>query len=376
MAKINVLYLVTKATAGGAQKYIYDLASNLPKDRFDIIVAYGERGKLAKDLALAGIKLHEIRALGRDIALLSDMHSFLAILRMLRELRPDILHLNSSKAAGLGVLAARIAGIRTIVFTVHGWPFKEGRSPFVRILIYIASWLTAILSDQIIVISSIDLRLARKMWFIRKKVYFIPLGIEPFSIQTPDDGYRTMFGQLEPAKIGGPTLRLASIGELTANKGFRYAIEAMSLLRERAIDAVYVIAGDGEERDALLARAEKCGIGDRVFFPGFIPQAARNLSGFDLFILPSVKEGTPYVLLEAVRAGIHIVATNVVDDEFAAAVPSMKLVKARDPQALADAIASLSHSPRAKSDQRLFSLSEMVQKTTALYLKDSPMPRR
>src|SRR3989344_9213171 len=106
MPKRKILYLITKATAGGAQKYVYDLATHLPKAEFDVIVAYGERGRLARDLAASHIKLRELPTLSRDIALLSDIKSFLEMLAMFKELRPDVVHLNSSKAAALGALAA------------------------------------------------------------------------------------------------------------------------------------------------------------------------------------------------------------------------------------------------------------------------------
>lgn len=368
MAKINVLYLITKATAGGAQKYVYDLAINLPKKQFDVIVAYGERGRLARDLAASGIKLRELPSLARDIAVFSDIKSFVEMLKMFSELRPDVVHLNSSKAAALGALAARIARIQNVIFTVHGWPFKEDRNLIARKIIYFISWFTALLSYNVIVVSKTDERLAECMWGIKKKVRYIPLGLAPFRTLPPSDAYRRMFGPLEPAKLQSSTLRLVTVGELTANKGIRYAIDAVAALSERSIDTVYVVVSDGEERNALQAYAKKLGVDDRVYFPGFVENAAQNLSGFDVFVLPSLKEGTPNVLLEAAYAGIPIVATTAVDEDFAARVPNMRIVPIKDAVALADAIAALAKAPRTRDTRAdIFSLSEMVQTTIALY---------
>ena len=368
MPKKKILFLVTKATYGGAQKYVYDLVTNLSKAEFDVIVAYGERGRLAKDLAASGIKLREVPSLARDIAIFSDVKSFFEMLRMFRELQPDVIHLNSSKAAALGALAARIAHVQKIIFTVHGWPFKENRNLISRMFIYLASWITAHFSHAVIVVSQTDEKLAKHMWGIGKKVHFIPLGLSGFQTLPPNNGFRAMFGQIEPAKIAGSTLRFVTIGELTANKGIAYGIEATAMLAERGIDAVYVIAGEGEERDVLEALAKKCGVDDRMFFPGFVPDAARNLSGFDVFLLPSVKEGTPYVLLEAARTGIPTVATDVIDEDLATKIPNMQLVRARDVLALTDAIVALSKVPRAARAQTdIFPLSEMVQGTVLLY---------
>jgi len=366
--RLKVLYIITKATWGGAQRYVYDLATNLPKEKFDVIVAYGVRGKLAGDLAASGIKLRELPFLARDITFFSDIKSFFEILRVLRALRPDVIHLNSSKAAALGALAARFSGVRKIVFTVHGWPFKESRNVLWRVLTYKISWLTAFLSHSVIVVSKTDERLARRMWGITKKVHYVPLGRAPFDTLPPSDAFRAMFGSLKPANLKSSTLRLVTIGELTSNKNIRAAIDAVATLSEREIDAVYVVAGEGEERAALEMYAKKLGVGNRVFFPGFVADASRNLSGFDVFVLPSIKEGAPYVLLEAALAGLPIVATSVVDEDFIASLSSARLVPARDTTALADAIIEVARIPRAREKREsVFALSTMVQNTSSLY---------
>src|SRR3989344_6386881 len=162
----KVLYLITKATYGGAQRYVFDLATNLPKDAFEPIVAYGTHGKLAEDLSRANIQIVHLPSLTRDVAFLSDIKSFFEIYRCLKNMRPDVVHLNSSKAAGLGALAARMAGVRKIIFTVHGWPFKENRPYFLRFLIYLASWFTGLLSHSIIVVSKTDFEIGERLWLI------------------------------------------------------------------------------------------------------------------------------------------------------------------------------------------------------------------
>lgn len=368
MAKINVLFLLTKATRGGAQRYVYDLATNAPRSEFDVIVAYGERGAMAHELAKVSIKLHEISSLRRDVALFSDLKSFREMVRTFRELRPDIIHLNSSKAAALGALAAHFVGIKKIVFTAHGWPFKEPRNIVSRGFLYLASWLTALLSSAVIVVSMKDAALAGRMWGVRKKVHYIPLGLSELSPAPPQEAYRAMFGLLPPAPITAKTLRLVTLAELTANKGLRYAIEAVALLRDRGLDIVYVIAGDGEEREALQSLILRRGLGEHVFLPGHIERAGDMLTGFDIFVLPSLKEGTSYALLEAAEIGIPIVATDVIDKDLVARLPSAMRVPRKDPQAIADAIAERAKSPRAKDpDNTLFPLSEMLRDTFRLY---------
>ncbi|MSU74134.1 hypothetical protein EXS56_03265, partial [Candidatus Kaiserbacteria bacterium] len=147
--RTKVLFLITKATWGGAQRYVWDMVSRIPTDQFEAVVAYGEKGKLSEKLGSKAIEGYPLLSLGRDIALVSDISSLFEILACLRKIRPDVLHLNSSKAAALGALAARIIGIRRIVFTVHGWPFNEKRNEFARVMMYLISWFTAFLSHAV-----------------------------------------------------------------------------------------------------------------------------------------------------------------------------------------------------------------------------------
>ena len=79
--RTKILYLITKGTWGGAQHYVFDLATRLPKERFDVVVAYGTKGKLAEDLTTANVKIVQLPSLGRDVALVSDVKSFFEILR-------------------------------------------------------------------------------------------------------------------------------------------------------------------------------------------------------------------------------------------------------------------------------------------------------
>ena len=364
----KVLIIITKATWGGAQRYVYDLATHLPRDKYEPIVAFGQAGKLSNDLVTAGIETPQLSSLGRDIVLVSDIRSFFEIRRIIHEIRPDVVHLNSSKAAALGALTARLLGVEKIIFTVHGWPFKEDRNMVSRTFIRLISWFTALLSHYVIVVSRTDEDMGKRMMGIKKKVCFVGLGLAPFQTLPPHDAFRVMFGSLKPADLRSSTLRLVTIAELTANKGLRHAIDAVAILRERNIDAIYVIAGNGEERGALQAYATKIGVGDRVFLPGFVANARENLSGFDVFVLPSIKEGTPYVLLEAVFAGLPIVATSAIDQDLVAQVSNVRLVPPKDALALADAITELSKLPRTTANRaNAFSLPEMVQDTVELY---------
>ncbi len=297
-ARPKVLYMITKSNWGGAQRYVYDLATHRPKDQFEVAVAVGGPGALTEKLTAAGIPVLFLDRVQRDLSLTRDIGGFASLYRTVRTYRPDVVHLNSSKVAGLGALAARLLGVRRIVFTVHGWPFMEHRSLLWRLFAFLGSYLSALLSHQVIVISTHDLRIGHRMPFLRKKLHLVYNGIElPMTFGSGSE-IRAAFPPGVP--ITG------TVGELTRNKNHKALIE-----RARKEPTLYLaIVGEGEERGALEAAIARYKLADRVKLFGFIP-AQDVLRGFDTFAFPSLKEGLPYVLLEARAAGLPIVASRV-----------------------------------------------------------------
>ena len=175
---MKVLILITKSNWGGAQRYVYDLATNLPKNAFDIEVMAGGGGILIEKLLIAGIKANGELPVGRDVNIFKDIKAFFRLISILREKRPDILHINSSKIGGLGALAGRITRIPKIIFTTHGWAFNENRSLFSKILTKCLHWITIILSHKTISVSE-ALKNQMENWpFIIDKITVIHNGIK------------------------------------------------------------------------------------------------------------------------------------------------------------------------------------------------------
>src|SRR5262249_30700053 len=148
---------------------------------------------------------------------------------------------------------------------------------------------------------------------------------------------------------------------LTRNKGLAFAIEATAQLQQRGFACDYYILGEGEERRELVERARALNVSDHVHLLGFVTNAVSYLKAFDIFVLPSVKEGSPYTLLESASAGLPIVATTAVDKDIASV-----RVEARDSRALADVIPDLLKST-ARTHPSRSSLAEMIRHTILLY---------
>lgn len=289
--KKKVLYVITKSNWGGAQRYVFDLATCLPKEQFEAAAAFGQPGLLAKKLQEAGVTTYPITSLQRDVSFGADIKSFFELRRLFKKLRPEVVHLNSSKAGGVGALAARMAGVKKIIFTVHGLPEDEPRGAFSRLLIKIATRLTFILCDKVITVSKDNQSRVRGSVLIYNGIDAnMPLGSGEIIRKAFPAGI----------KITG------TIGELNKNKNQQALIE-----EAKNKPGMYVaIVGEGELRGQLESVIKKYGLSERVKLFGFMP-ASEVLKGFDAFALPSLKEGLPYVLLEAKAAGLPIVANRV-----------------------------------------------------------------
>ena len=233
-------------------------------------------------------------------------------------------------------------------------------------MIYLLSWKTVLLAHKTIVVSKADEQIGSRMWFCSDKITRISIGRELVQFVQPEEGFRALFGAVPPPLITGATLRLASIAELIANKGLSYAIDAVEHLTHRGTDVIYVIAGSGEDKQLLQNYARKKGVSERVFFPGFIADAAKNLRGFDAYLSPSIKEGLPYALIEAAQSGIPVITTDIVREDFSP-FPQFSFVPSHDGLALADAIEQVAKKSRGQATTDPFPLPEMMSRTMALY---------
>lgn len=375
--KTKVFFVITKSNFGGAQKYIYDLAVRLPSSEFDVAVVTGGEGMLAEKLHLVGIRVITIPSLARDIDPLKDILSLVTLVRLFKTEHPDVVHLNSAKASGIGALAGRLTHVPKIIFTAHGWAFNEDRSRFSRILIKTFSWTTVMLAHKTIAVS--DAIFHDMQWLgARKKMVVIKNGIGAIDF-LPTALARTRLAKLASVEFPSNASFVGTIAELHKNKGLSYAIEAFAELAPKHPSLYYFILGDGEEKERLNTLVEHYGLRGRVFLAGFIEDASNYLKGFDVFILPSIKEGLPYVLLEAGLAELPVVATTVGGiPEIVEDMRTGLLVPPRDPGAIARALSWVISNPEqsVKLGTKLltkvnkdFSLGRVIAETIALYTK-------
>ncbi|MDP3996330.1 MAG: glycosyltransferase family 4 protein [bacterium] len=401
--KKKVLFVITKSNWGGAQRYVYDLATSLPKEKYENVVVLGGTGamgsapgELARKLSLKKVRTVFVKTFTREIFFLGEFKSLWELVKILRKERPDIIHLNSPKAAFLGSLASfltnfvshipflntdsQTASSARVVFTVHGWPFKEKRGIFFRAVSFFGSWLSVFFSDRVIAVSKDDENLSPCFLTSKDKITLIRNGVRPQKFKKMSESREEMSDD----KHGKETFMIGTLGELHKNKGLFFAIKAFAdILKDKELYGlpykhfVLVVVGEGEERQNLESQVLKYEIQDSVKFKGHMEEASVFLKGLDLFLFPSLKEGLPYAVLEAGAAGLPVVASSVGGiPEIITDMESGILVRPESAEELRSAIKFLilrkNHRKQfgAKLKEKImsdFSFEEMLIKTVNVY---------
>lgn len=381
--KKKILYVITKGNFGGAQKYVYDLATNLPKDKFEVSVACGQGELLIERLKDLNIRTIQIEGLEREINIKKDFKTFKDLIKIIKEERPNVVHFNSSKIGLLGSLVVLYFKILNLfrtsnfefraLFTSHGWAFNEqNRSTLSKIIFYLGHYLTVLICDKTVAVSEKTKRDISFLPFIKNKIAVIHNGINNFET-LPKDEARLILASKENEKI-----ILFSLSELHNNKGIDIAIKALSLLPRVAREKIiYTIAGDGEERENLQKFVSSLGINESVRFLGFVADAKKLLSGADIFLFPSRTENLPFSILEAGNAGLPIISTSVGGiPEVIRDMQNGILVHAKNPKEIAEAILYCLDHPEKQKEfgqeikktvSNFFSLEKMLEETEKIY---------
>ncbi|MEZ4195052.1 MAG: glycosyltransferase [Candidatus Paceibacterota bacterium] len=372
----KVLFLITKSNWGGAQRYVYDLATRLNKEQFEVVVALGGSGELAQMLEHAGIRVIQLKTLVRDISLKREWQFVMELSRILRNERPDILHVNSSKAGGVGTFLGRLHRVPKVIFTAHGWAFNEDRPGWQKIIIYFLHWLTVMFSHRTIAVSK-ALLAQLNLPGIEKKAKVLYLGRTIGAMYDKTEARENILNIVKLSEKSTPgELWLGSIAELHPIKRQLVLLSSVKQLLDAGHKFKFFLIGEGTERTKLENFILENKLGQNVFLVGAINEAARFLKAFDIFALTSKSEAYGYVAHEAGLAGRAVVVTNagglpeIVDDNETGLI-----VPVDDTEAITRALQRLIDDPtlRSKFGQALQekmqtrSLTKMVEATEALY---------
>ncbi len=290
---MRILYVITRSELGGAQAVVLTYLQAL-RSEADIALATGEEGFLAQEARSLGVPVFVLPDLVPPIAPRRDCCAVRALCRTIRQYQPDLVHAHSSKAGLLGRLAARLERVPS-VFTAHGFAFTENASFLRRVIAVPCEWVGARLGQSLIAVSEYDRALAERFCIhARNQVNVVHNGL-------PEVAFRARPEQ-------GSSVNIVMVARFAPPKDHRSVLNALPYL-EGNFKVWFV--GSGPTLSQVRAQAIREGLGDRVTFMGARNDVPELLSKAHIFVLASDYEGLPISILEAMRAALPVVASDV-----------------------------------------------------------------
>lgn len=289
-----LLYIITRPDIGGAQSHVLDLIKGFC-NKYEVHLATGFEGPLTESVKKLNVPVHLLPNLLRPINVIQDFRATRECISLIRTINPDIIHAHSSKAG----LISRIAGWKCkvpVVFTAHGWGFSYGNPPMRRRIALLSEKLTASLATKIICVAQSDYDLAKSQGVGNENsLTVVRYGIENIIVPTPN------LAQQPP--------RLIMVARFNEQKDQATLLKAISQIK--SYDFHLDLVGSGLSLESCKTLAASLGILDKVSFLGDRRDVPELLAKSQIFILSTHYEGLPISILEAMRAGLPIVATSV-----------------------------------------------------------------
>ena len=336
---------------GGVGRHVEDLTLGLREQGFEVLLCGP-----AVPRGLAGSATHVHLDLHRAVTIRSDLAAIARFSRIVNDLRPDIVHAQSSKAGAVARLA-RFSHPRTpVVYTPHGYAFAGHFSRSAERLVYRGVERTlAPLASRTVCVCEAEARLARSIG-PSKRVRVVHNGIEP----VPDGPVEERIAELSRL---GPVIGALTL--LRPGKGLQTLIDAFPRVLVRHPTAQLAIVGDGPDLQELRAQTELRDVADAVHFLGSSTEPQAVLRGLDVFVHPSWAEAFPYVILEAMSLGRPIVASDVGGiGEAVVDGASGRLVPPRDADALAEALLAMLDDPIGRTRMGAMAHSRVRERFT------------
>lgn len=306
--KTKILFIITQSEFGGAQRFLFNFLSNIDREKYDPVVAVGRDGdqEFSNSLKSKNVPVIKLNRLTRNENLINDLLAIGEIKEKIREEKPHLLFLGSSKAGFIGSLASRSFKNLKVIYRIGGWTFRDPWPAWKKWLWRQLEKLSASWKDYIIVNSAEDLEAAKTLGIKpRKDVVLIHNGIDPykFSFLSRDEARQKL-------NIDNKKIIVGTIANFYPAKGLPTLIESASFLKH--IENIqFVIIGDGPDREKIEELIRKHDLGEKIILAGRIPNASNLVAALDIFVLPSLKEGGPWALIEAMAGKIPVIATRV-----------------------------------------------------------------
>ena len=360
----KILYVVTRAERGGGQVHVRDLLRGF-QFSYECHLATGEEGFLCDEARDLGIVVHIIPNMVQPISIGKDVRAVMEIRALLKKLKPDLVHAHTSKAGLLARFAGATAGF-PVVFTAHTWSFAEGISRKQKFIALPLERLAG-LGSRIITVSESNRLLALSRGVAGER-----------SMTTVWNGIPDTPRRADPGFSG--RVRILMVARFAEQKDQALLLRALSGVSEEfEVDFV----GEGPMLAQVQNVAQDLGLTDRVNFLGDRSDVAELLARAHIFALSTKWEGLPLSILEAMRAGLPVIASNVggVSESVEDGVSGF-LVPVGDADKFRVGLLKLIRSPELRRDfgragrrryEQDFTLQKMLAKTAEIYSEVIPV---
>lgn len=319
MKKIAII--VRSAQTGGVENHVHDILSHCRHNGYEAVL-----------ISLANVPVaRKFKDLGIDIVKLNDrmwmskrsVSNIIPLIRALRKIDPDIVHVHGARPIFIGSIAARLAGISNVVATLHGsvklmaFDKASGKHDTKKLLISKFIHVVGLFLSKRVIIDANMLRneiidacagYPGSQKKILDKTQTIHIGIDDLTSQKNYDCEKLK----DKLGISNNHLVVGTIGRLDEPlKGVGFLLSAVQRLVQEGLDIVLLVVGNGESKEALVKKSVTLGISKNVKFLGYWEDLSEIYSILDIFTLPSLSEGFPIVNLEAMANGVPVITTNV-----------------------------------------------------------------
>ncbi len=302
---IKVL-IITRAFEGGVKAYLLALIDKLGKEGYRVYVA-GPRGSVVEDLKKTQIITFPLE-FDDSLALYEDWSASRKLAKSIRGEGIQLVHAHGYKAGFIAGLAARRAKTPLTLVTLHDFILNEGEGRMKHLYFDIAERYMPGMVDKVIAVSkSLRKRILEKGKIEGSKVVVVPAGVRPLS--SGANASRRILNVKDLLSLNTAAPLIVTVGHLTTQKGVKYLLSAATHILREFPNAQFMVIGDGPQKHELEIMAEKFGILKKVIFTGWRDDARDIMAAADVIVLPSMVEGMPYSLLEAMSAGKPVVST-------------------------------------------------------------------
>lgn len=313
--KIRVAHIITRIITGGAEENTLFTIEGLSKEKYDIDLIVGEefRKDILNNIKDGKFNIIQIKELKGKLNFLYDPIVLIKLIKLFKKNHYDIVHTHLTKIGILGKIASRISGVPIIIHGLHGSAFQAFNSKLLNWALIFFERITSKYTDAYISVSRILSKKYIKEGIGKRENHFTVysgMNLDKFYYSRKKINRRKKLADLG---ISSDCFIIGNVATLEPRKGHKFLIDAFKKVIEKHKNKSIklIIVSDGYERENLVNYVDKLNLKGKVIFTGYREDIEELMAIMDVFLLSSLREGLPRVLVQAAAVGIPLIAFNV-----------------------------------------------------------------